>query len=127
MKGIFWETMPQAIRSSPLRHQRKPQTLGSVCFKSVMSESFNRARRAHTPRPSSMAIVARAVITGKCQNNHTMVAADSAKTTKSAAIFVRADDESVMLSSPPNRARTSRLLIQGELLNDHIVKTPNPR
>jgi hypothetical protein len=30
-----------------------------------------------------------------------MVAADSAKTTKSAAIFVRADDESVMLSSPP--------------------------
>jgi hypothetical protein len=29
-----------------------------------------------------------------------MVAADSAKTTKSAAIFVRADDESVMLHPP---------------------------
>jgi hypothetical protein len=126
VKGIFWGTMPQAIRSSPLRHQRKHQMLGSVCFKSVMSESVNRARRAHTPRPSSMATVARAVITGKCQNNHTMVAADSAKTTKSAAIFVLADDESVMLL-PPDRARTPRPLIQGELLNDHIVNTPNPR
>src|ERR1700733_3466892 len=73
------------------------QTRCSVCGKSVMSESVNRARRAHTPRPTSMATVARAVITGKCQNNHTMVAAESAKTTKSAAIFVRADDESVML------------------------------
>jgi hypothetical protein len=100
MKGIFWETMPQAIRSSPLRHQRKHQTLGSVCFKSVMSESVNRAKRAHAPRTSSMATVATAVINGKCQNNHTMVAADSAKTTKSAAVFVRAYDESVMPSSP---------------------------
>jgi hypothetical protein len=100
MKGIFWETKPQAIRSSPLRHQRKHQTLGSVCFKSVMSESVNRARRAQTPRPSSMVTVASAVITGKCQNNHTMVAADSAKITKSAAILVRAYDVSVMLHPP---------------------------
>ena len=97
---FFRETMPQAIRSSPLRHLRKHQTLGSVCFKSVMSESVNRARRAHTPRPSNMATVARMVITGKCQNNHTIVAADSARIAKSAAIFVRACDESVMPLSP---------------------------
>jgi hypothetical protein len=110
MKGIFWETTPQAIRSSPLRHQRKPQTLGSVCFKSVMSESVNRARRAHTPRPSSMATVATVVITGKCQNSHSMVAADSARIAKSAATFVRASDESDMPYPPRSSQYSQRSL-----------------
>src|SRR3984885_262310 len=100
------------------------QTRCSVRFKSVMSESVNRARRAHTPRHSSMATVATVVISGKCQNSHTMVAADSARIAKSAATFVRTCDTSVM-PFPPDRASTPRLLIQGALLNDHIVKTPN--
>src|ERR1700722_6486509 len=111
--------MPQAIRSSPLRHQRKHQTLGSVCFKSVMSESVNRARRAHTPRPSSMATVATVVITGKCQNSHTMVAADSARIAKSAATFVRANDESDMPLSPFIEPVLPALLIQVELSAGH--------
>ena len=69
-----------------------------------------------------MATVATVVISGKCQNSHTMVAADSARIAKSAATFVRACDTSVM-PFPPDRASTPRLLIQVALLNDHIVKT----
>ena len=61
-----------------------------------MSVSVSRARRAQTPRTARMARVATLVITGKCQNSHTMVAADSAKIANNATTFVRECDESVM-------------------------------
>ena len=88
-----------------------------------MSVSVNRARRAQTPRTARMASVTTAVITGKCQNSHTMVAADSAKIANSATIFVRACATSRSCQYSPDRVPNSEPLIQGALLNDHTVKT----
>jgi hypothetical protein len=68
--------------------------------------------------------VATVVITGKCQNSHTIVAADSAKIANNATMFVRECDESVM-PFIPRSVPNSATLIQVALLNDHIVNTPN--
>ena len=90
-----------------------------------MSVSVNRARRAQRPRTARMATVATEVITGKCQNSHTMVAADRASIAKSAATFVRERDDSDMPASPPIDATNSLAsFIQGALLDDHTAKTP---
>src|ERR1700730_9988654 len=95
-----------------------------LCCKYVLPVSDKRARRAQRPRTAKIATVATVVINGKCQNSHTIVAADRAKIPKSAAIFVRACDESLMPASPLRiDAINFRPLIQGRLLNGHIVKT----
>ena len=73
-----------------------------------------------------MATVATAVITGKRQNNHTMISADNVKIAKNAAIFVRVCDDSVMPTSPRSDAETSEYLIQRMLLNGYTVKPLNP-
>ena len=73
-----------------------------------------------------MATVARAVITGKRQNNHTMITADRAKIAQSAAMFERACDES-NIPSPNPFASLVLYFIQLMSLNGHTVKTPrNP-
>ena len=100
------------------------------CLKSVISESdsvsTDRARRADTPRADKIATVATAVMSGKCQNSHSMVDADSAKIINSAAVFVRMCDNSVMPASPNgSMPRTPTHLIQWLLLNGHTVITPN--
>jgi hypothetical protein len=85
----------------------------------LVSVSVERARRAETPKLVSMARVATAVMTGKCQNNQTMVAADKAQIAKSAAMLLRACVASVM-PVPPD-VQSYRATIQVLLLNDHIV------
>src|ERR1700683_4005044 len=94
-----------------------------------MSASVNLARRALTPRAASMATVATAVISGKCQKSHTMVVADRVKIANSAAIFVLTfDDESVMPASPKSMQRIPAPLIQQvALLNDHILTSSRAR
>lgn len=109
--------------TSPPRHARPLQAPCWLRFKSPRSESVNRARRALTPSTVSTATVTTVVIIGKCQNSHTMVAADSAKIANSAAIFARRCVDAVMPASP-GPMQYSISFIQVALLNDHIVKTP---
>ena len=75
--------------------------------------SIERAVRADTPRAASMATVMTVVITGKCQNSHTMVAADSANIAKNAAVLLYPCDDLVMPSprndSPCNALYTASL------------------
>jgi hypothetical protein len=65
-----------------------------------VSVSTDRASRADTPSADKIATVATAVITGKCQKSHTIVDADSAKITNSAAVLVRVYDDSAMPAPP---------------------------
>src|SRR5882672_3248391 len=103
--------------------KRDRQTPCLCCCRSVMSASDNRARRAQTPRTARTATVATEVISGKCQNSHTIVAADRANIVNSAAIFVRERDASVMPASPKSMQELLISVIQGAPLNDHTVKS----
>ena len=71
-----------------------------------------------------MATVATVVIIGKCQNSHIMAAADRAKIAKSAAIFVRACDESVMQASPHGSKQYFHELYTGCIVKRQYGKYP---
>jgi hypothetical protein len=64
----------------------------------LLSVSMERARRADTPSAAKTAIVKTSVFRGWCQNSHTIVSADSARTAKKTKRFVRECDECVIAS-----------------------------
>jgi hypothetical protein len=64
------------------------------------SASIERARRAETPSKVSTASVAIDVVSGWCQNNQTMVDADSNKIAKKMTMFARAFDDFFMPATP---------------------------
>jgi hypothetical protein len=79
---------------------------------SIISKSLERASRARTPKTPRTISVTIAVVSGKRQNSHSMVAADTVSTARSAAILPRVDDESVMPALLPriNANDSSQLL-----------------
>jgi hypothetical protein len=76
------------------------------------------------PRTASMTTVAMEVISGKRQNSHTMVTADRINIAKSAAIFVRACDESVMPFPPKSHIKVFDTRYTGSVAKRTYSKDP---
>jgi hypothetical protein len=78
------------------------QTCCLVSRSAMLSTSIDRAKRTSTPSAMNAPNVIIAVMSGKRQNNHSIVAADTVRIAKKATMPIREDDAELAMPIPPD-------------------------